>query len=129
MNPPRYPGFSGTVTQVVLQRRERAGEADELHQGPVHHRRQVRPDDARPAPGGKDPAHDEADEQQMDGNYEVSGNAEPHLVTRDGITQDRPTSADAAGRAATLLFRGHILGAASRVAARAVGKRGGWPIP
>jgi hypothetical protein len=79
--PAAVPGLARVAAQVVLQRRERAGEADELDQRPVHHDRQLHPDDLWPAPGEEYTADDEADEQQVDGDHEVSSNAVPHQIT------------------------------------------------
>ena len=47
-------GLPGMLAQVVLQQRERAGEARELHQSAVHHCGDVRPDDSGPSPCEKD---------------------------------------------------------------------------
>ena len=92
--PAAVSGLSGMVAQVVLQRRERAGEADELGQSAVYHCRDVRPGDPRPAPGKKDSAHNEADEQQVDDNHQVSGNPVPHRVSAGTTCQseDRRTA-------------------------------------
>jgi hypothetical protein len=79
--PAVVPGLSRVPAQVVLEQRERAGEAGELHQGAVQHGRDVRPDNTRPAPGEEDAAHDEADEQQVDHHHEVRASLVPHLVT------------------------------------------------
>jgi hypothetical protein len=86
------PGLPGTPAQVVLQQRERAGEAGELHQGAIDDGRDVRPDDPGPSPGEEDATHDEADEQQMDDHHKVRASLEPHLVTCPDTTaiQHRP---------------------------------------
>lgn len=79
--PASVPGLPGLPTQVVLQQRERAGEARELHQGAVDRRGNMRPDDPRPPPREEDTAHDEADEQQMDDHHKVSASPVPHHLT------------------------------------------------
>src|SRR5690349_10463917 len=79
--PAAVPGLARMAAQIVLQRRERAGEADELDQRPVHHGRELHPDELGPAPGEEHTADNEADEQQVDGDHQVSSNAVPHQIT------------------------------------------------
>ncbi len=55
-------GLPGLPAQVVLQQRERAGEARELHQSAVYDGGDVRPDDPGPSPREKHATHHEADE-------------------------------------------------------------------
>ena len=57
--------LSRTVAQVVLQQRQRTGEANELDRGAVHHCRNVRPQNRWPLPGEIDATHNENDEKQM----------------------------------------------------------------
>ena len=83
--PAAVPGLPGMPTQVVLEQRERAGEARELHQRAVDHRRDVRPDDPGPPPGEEHAAHDETDEQQVDDHHKVRASLVPHLVTCPGV--------------------------------------------
>lgn len=74
-------GFSGTLAQVVLQQRQRAGEAGELDEDAVYHRGYVRPHDPGPPPGEESATNDEADEQQMSDDHKVSASSVPHQVT------------------------------------------------
>ena len=79
--PVTVPGLPGVPAQVVLQQRERAGEARELHQRAVYHHGDVCPDDPGPSPGEEDARYDEDDEQQVDDHHEVSASPVPHRVT------------------------------------------------
>ena len=79
--PATIAGLTGPVPQVLLQIGQRAGEAGELDQRPLHQRRKVRPDDPLPAPGKENAPHNEADEQQVHDNHGISGDPVPHHVT------------------------------------------------
>jgi hypothetical protein len=82
--PAAVPGLPRMPAQVVLEQRERAGEASELHQHAVDDRRDVRVDDLGPPPGEEDAAHHEADEQQVDDHHHVRASLVPHLITCPG---------------------------------------------
>src|SRR6266851_872474 len=90
------PRFSSPAAQVVLQRGQRAGEADEFHHGAVHGHRDMHPRGPRPAPGEEGAEDDEADEQKVDDDDGVGGHAVPHLIKLDaiGAWQDARTAAD-----------------------------------
>jgi hypothetical protein len=72
---------SSASAQVVLNQRERAREAHELHESAVYGDRDMDPDQTGPSPGQEDASDDKGDEQQVDDHHEISASFEPHLVT------------------------------------------------
>jgi hypothetical protein len=88
-------GLPSTAPQIVLNDRQRAGEAGELDQRAIDDGGHMRPYNAWPAPGEKGATHNEADEEQMDDHHKVSANSIPHLVTchdNTSIPQNRPNN-------------------------------------